>query len=494
MVMRFSHIAIILMVSAIRMYAQVDLDPPASPVLDLVSVDHLTGNVEMTWTKSTSSDVSGYVIYLYKNGEGYELDTIYNPAAVSYIYSGSGSNYYSESFVVAALDTAGNISPLSNELSTIHTVAQIDTCNKRITVSWNRYSSVPRVVLGYSLYCSVNGGALTDAAQATPDKTSITIDDFEVDAQYCFYIKANLSGGSFSGSNKTCLLTKMQRPPEWINADYATIDPFREILLSFTIDPLSEIRTYSLERKTGYDGDFTPIYSFNDLRNRTLYTDSRTDISKVNFYRLKALNNCNNPIMISNIASNIVLSADKTEEEIILSWNKYRTWGGINDSYKLFIMTGTGLEERYTIPGSDTTITLRYEDLMYEATLKDICFLIRAMEASNPYTENGTSSSSIECIPVTERISVPTIFTPDNNSVNDLFKPFLSFTPLSFKLVITDLRRRALFETTDFNESWDGTRNGEPQPEGVYLWFLNAKAPSGKEIIRTGSVTLKHNH
>jgi hypothetical protein len=475
------------------MYAQVDLDPPASPVLDLVSVDHLTGNVEISWTKSTSSDVSGYVIYLFKNGEGYELDTIDNPAADSYLYRESGSSYYSESFVVAALDTAGNISPLSNELNTIHTAAQIDTCNKRITVSWNSYSSVPRVVLGYSLYCSINGGTLTEASQATPDKTTIIINDFEVEAQYCFYLKASLSGGSFSGSNKTCILTKMQRPPEWINADYATVDPYKEIILSFTIDPLSEIRTYSLERKTGYDGDFKQIYSFNNLSGTTLYSDSRTDVSKVNFYRLKALNNCNISIMISNIASNIVLSADKTEEEIILSWNKYRNWGGINDSYKLFIMTGTELEERYTILGNDTTITLRYEDLMYEATLRDICFMIRAMEASNPHTENGTSSSSVICIPVTERITVPTIFTPDNNSVNDLFKPFLSFMPLSFKLVITDLKRRAVFETTDFNEAWDGTRHGEPQPEGVYLWFLNVKSPSGKEIIRTGSVTLKHN-
>jgi uncharacterized protein YbbC (DUF1343 family) len=45
------------------------------------------------------------------------------------------------------------------------------------------------------------------------------LEDFIVDAQYCFYVKASLSGGLYSGSNKTCLQTKMQRPPEWINAD-----------------------------------------------------------------------------------------------------------------------------------------------------------------------------------------------------------------------------------------------------------------------------------
>jgi gliding motility-associated-like protein len=119
--------------------------------------------------------------------------------------------------------------------------------------------------------------------------------------------------------------------------------------------------------------------------------------------------------------------------------------------------------------------------------------MIRAVEASNPLVENGESRSSVICIPVTEKITVPNIFTPDNNSVNDLFKPVLSFTPLSYKLIITDLKRKTLFETTDFNEAWDGTNNGEPQAEGIYLWFINAKAPSGKDIIRTGTVTIKHN-
>ena len=107
-----AYILLTLFLSVVRLQAQADLDPPVAPVLELVSVDHLTGNVEISWSLSPSPDVSGYVIYLYKNNEGYELDTIYNPAATSYLRTGSGSGYYSESFVVAALDTAGNISPL----------------------------------------------------------------------------------------------------------------------------------------------------------------------------------------------------------------------------------------------------------------------------------------------------------------------------------------------------------------------------------------------
>ncbi len=207
--------------------------------------------------------------------------------------TGSGSVYYSESFVVAALDTAGNISPLSNPLGTIYTTVQIDTCNKRVEVKWNSYSSVPKEVTDYWVYYSVNGGSFTDSLKTGPGITNLALEDFIVDAHYCFLVKASLSGGLQSGSNIACLQTKMQRPPEWINADYASVVTDQDIMLSFTPDPDSEIGHYSLEKRTGADGQFEQIYDFANISGRTLYADSKADVNKVNFYRLKAINNCN---------------------------------------------------------------------------------------------------------------------------------------------------------------------------------------------------------
>jgi hypothetical protein len=285
----------------------------------------------------------------------------------------------------------------------------------------------------------------------------------------------------------------MQRPPEWINADYAKVVTDHDIMLSFTLDPMSEIRSYSLEKKTGIDGQFAQIYSFTNISGNTLYADSEADVSKVNFYRLKAINNCNKTVTLSNLASNIVLAVNQNEEEINLSWNPYRNWRGIIDSNLVYISTGKVLAERYSLSSTDSSLNINYSSLMYEASQPEICFMIRAVEASNPYGAKGETRSQIACIPVTERVTVPNIFTPDNNSVNDLFRPILSFTPLTYKLVITDMKRRAIFETTDFLESWDGSRSGVPQPEGVYLWFLNARTPSGRELVRTGTVTIVHN-
>lgn len=476
-----------------EIYGQEDKDPPIAPNLTLVTVNQATGNVELSWSVSPSPDVSGYVIYLFQNGEGYELDTIFNPAATSYLRTGSGSGYYSESFVVSALDTAGNISPLSNMLSTIYASARVDTCNKKMGISWTGYLSAPKEVTGYSIYYSVNGGSFSDPIKTGPGISNIDIEDFEVDARYCFFVEASLSGGFRSGSNKACVETRMERPPDWINADYATVTPANEIMLSFTIDPQAETRHYTLDKRSGQGSQNSQIYDFTNISNRILFADPQADVTKVNYYRLKAINNCNKAVTLSNISSNIVLSARQNEEEIELSWNPYRRWRGIPDSNLVYIKTGSEFEMKFSLPSADSSLTIPYSEIMYEASLKDICFMVRMVEGFNPYNINGTTMSQIACIPVVEKITVPNVFTPDNNAVNDFFSPILSFNPLSYRLVITDNKRKPLFETTNYSEPWDGKRNGVPQPEGVYLWFLRARTPSGREIMKTGTVTLIHN-
>ncbi len=130
---------------------------------------------------------------------------------------------------------------------------------------------------------------------------------------------------------------------------------------------------------------------------------------------------------------------------------------------------------------------------MNEVTGTEICFMIKAYEASNPYSEPGVSSSSVVCIPATENVTVPNTFTPDGNLINDYFRPVMSFTPSGYHLLITDLRRKVLFETRDHEDEWDGMFNGIRVPEGVYLWFLKVGTPAGKTISLTGTVTVIDN-
>jgi gliding motility-associated-like protein len=156
----------------------------------------------------------------------------------------------------------------------------------------------------------------------------------------------------------------------------------------------------------------------------------------------------------------------------------------------LFVNTGKGFEEKAVIQSTDTVFVQAYQQIMYDVSADEVCFYINATEKSNPYGIYGESISSKICSSPTEIITVPNVFTPNNDLNNDLFKPVLSFTPHEYHLIISNRQGQVLFETRDYHESWDGSQNGNPQPQGVCLWFLKLTTPSGKVISRTGTITI----
>ncbi len=469
---------------------QVDIEPPAAPLFTLVSVQPENGKTLLNWVSSPSPDVAGYVVYYLRNGAGFVIDTIHDPHATNYFNQGSYSSFLTESYVIAAFDSSGNISPLSNELHTIFTVTQMDTCNKKIIVSWNNYNSNPKKVTGYRVLASVNGGSFTEAAITSPLVNNLTINDFIANATYCFETVAILDGGFSSYSNKTCLKTGMQKAPDWINADYASVDQNNNIILSFSVDPLSAINTFRLESKTENETEFRLITQIESANRLIRFTDTTADPFKKNYYRLLAINNCGNPVVSSNLSCNIVTSLVKDGNIFNLTWNPYKYWLGEVSGYKIYINTGNGFHEESSVPPSDTVYTINYQSVMYEITGSNLCFYISAFEADNPYGISGETGSAAICTEIIENITVPNAFTPNNDLTNDFFKPILSFTPADYHLIITDRKNNILFESRDHLAEWDGKRNGESLAQGVYLWFLKVKTPSGKQITRTGTVTI----
>lgn len=498
--MKYRHFYIIILLCSFwsfTAYSQISCTVPLPPELTLVSVQPETGISEFKWTSSLSSDVAAYLIYTYHDENGVPrgdiIDTIWDPTATSYTLSSTVTKYKSASYVVTAMRLPRCTSKFSNILNSIFADATLDTCKKMIVVSWNSYPSFPFKVTGYSVLLSVNGGSYNELKNAGPGETSFTLNEFTINAEYCFVVRANLEDGTFSTSNKKCLSTQMQRPPQWINADQATINSDGKVALSFTIDPLSEIKHFSLERRIGPAGTFQEISQPVSVNGSIRFTDNQAEKNNINYYRLSAVNGCNLPVMVSNIASNMVLSLERSGENIILSWNPYKKWLGIISSYKLFVNTGKGYEEKADLPASDTVFVQGYQQIMYEVTGNQVCFYVSASEASNPYSISGESLSSEICTNPTEVITVPNVFTPNNDLDNDLFRPVLSFTPLDYYLIVRGRRGNVLFETRDYHAEWDGSQNGKPQPQGVYLWFLKLTTQSGRVISKTGTLTIIRN-
>ncbi|MCJ8291174.1 MAG: gliding motility-associated C-terminal domain-containing protein [Crocinitomicaceae bacterium] len=94
------------------------------------------------------------------------------------------------------------------------------------------------------------------------------------------------------------------------------------------------------------------------------------------------------------------------------------------------------------------------------------------------------------CIPV---ITVPNVFTPNSDEVNDIF--FAQAENITeYKMVIVNRWGNIMREFDSVNDAWDGTAlNGDLASQGVYFWKINYSYVQGTETISeevSGNVTL----
>lgn len=89
---------------------------------------------------------------------------------------------------------------------------------------------------------------------------------------------------------------------------------------------------------------------------------------------------------------------------------------------------------------------------------------------------------------------MPNAFTPDNNGLNDVFRPVTQRNTLEpYLLLIYNRWGQMIFSSSDPDRGWDGKYNGKPCSMGNYPYILRYREGvegSTKTIIQKGSVTL----
>ncbi len=96
-----------------------------------------------------------------------------------------------------------------------------------------------------------------------------------------------------------------------------------------------------------------------------------------------------------------------------------------------------------------------------------------------------TLSANVEVIP----IWIPKAFSPDNDGINDLFKPE-GYYKGNFTMQVFSRGGQMVFESNDINLGWDGTYRGEKMPDGVYAYVISVSDSKGNARTKKGAVTL----
>jgi gliding motility-associated-like protein len=112
------------------------------------------------------------------------------------------------------------------------------------------------------------------------------------------------------------------------------------------------------------------------------------------------------------------------------------------------------------------------------------------------YNQYGCTDDITKNVFVTDYLTVyvPNAFTPDDDNINDIFRPELGGKELisRYKFWVTDRWGNVIFETNDYDTPWTGNvRDGEyyVAPD-VYIWNVEAELKNGEEREYNGHVTV----
>jgi gliding motility-associated-like protein len=88
-----------------------------------------------------------------------------------------------------------------------------------------------------------------------------------------------------------------------------------------------------------------------------------------------------------------------------------------------------------------------------------------------------------------EIVEVPSAFSPNNDGLNDrLFVKGIGIVNIDFK--IFNRYGQMVYSSTDLEEGWDGTFNGEELNQGVFVYTLEYDLVNGQIGEKSGNVTL----
>lgn len=258
---------------------------------------------------------------------------------------------------------------------------------------------------------------------------------------------------------------------------------------------------------------------------------TNSDTVYIDYFLNQDLDLGNDTLICENIAWQISLNVSGAV--------RYEWQDGSDGSEYTIFTDGTYWVDAYDInncPVSDTIIVTTEpvpSEILYLPTDTTICrnniISVRAyspfatdyfwegesafFEQNNPFdtvftiTYPGTYSvtASNRCAGITQFLEVeeedcgcypfvPNGFTPNNDGRNDEFKVFTNCIVTDFELMVFDRWGNRVFLSTDVNQGWDGTINGQEATTGVYVWQMRYAAMDERGImterVESGDLTL----
>ncbi|MBT6744976.1 MAG: T9SS type B sorting domain-containing protein [Flavobacteriales bacterium] len=479
-----------------------DQTPPVVPEIDSVSINSITGEVNVGWVKSVSGDVDGYIVILELATGGYQIDTIWGIDSTFFIDLDADPNSQSEIYGLLAFDSCWgggtpNTSASGTNHETIFLEAELSPCDKEIQISWNHYVGWSSGISEYKIFVGENGGSSQLLTTISGNNTSYIHQGLNANSNYCYFVRAIEAGGTgrTSSSNLVCLNVVVPNFPQKQYLNYVTVLSESTVEVSCYIDLTAAVQYYDIERSSDNGVEFEVVEQIvSPTSSRIVYIDSMLNTNTTSYYyRVTAIDVCGNSIEVSNTSNTVLTTISKGNDEYIneISWTNYLDWEtfGQGVSFYNVYKSDNGVFNDLPIAILPDYETFFEDDVSDEANhIGTFCYLIQAIESDgNIYSHKDSSRSNIVCNTVAPKVYIPNSFTPNDNGLNDVFKPQVSYAdPENYYFAIYNRFGNLIFDTNDYSVGWDGM----DAPVGLYVYYLRFSDGTAEIQEVRSSVTL----
>lgn len=465
---------------------------PIAPIWRRVSVNNDITH-ELVWRKYPSFDFNNYIVYSDKGMGFVPIRNISNIADTVMILSGVDALHRSDCYKIGSSNIC-NFSQKEIDLNKhctieLHGKSQVNAS----VLNWNSY--VGWTVSRYVVYRQIDNSKFDSIGEVPGNQTSFVDTSIQCYKIHHYRVKAyeKLGLNEFSWSDTCHVLPKYINsvaPPEMkratvINDKYVRVE--WEQLVKNKI-PLQRFVLVGKENATGSNYKTWVLSSKQD--SLVLFDKSFSVDQAYSIYKVLGIDECGDSSKFSLISQSILLNVSVNASYFpVLQWNKYKEWKEGIKEYLVERNTGSGLKVIEHLSSNDSLYIDQLPSLNCLPKLEYRITAIRNKSVGNDSLWYNNSVSNIQDPTTKLKVFIPNAFTPNGNSLNELFRPEGIFIA-EYTMKIYNRWGEKVFDGNGCDYGWDGIYNGQNVPGGVYVYLINVRGTDGKLYPFSGNVTV----
>lgn len=477
--------------------AAVSNQRPITP--DLRSVNIVNGFPIVNWDPSPTTAVIGYQIYKespYGSNNFFPYPNANSIVTGTTFTDNAANDPLARYALVAVTDCNKGLlgvgSPIDGTTGP-HTSmllqGRIDSCNQTITLDWNQYENWKEGIQRYEIWLNTNGGGSRFIDSVDNTTNSYTYTNAQDNDVLVFQIRAiEKNKANFAFTNNLQINANVNRPMDFIYLTDLSVNLNNEIELKWEWDTDVDFSSGSLNSGTSPNSLSSRLNLPVIGAAQNAFTDNNiTPEQEIYYYNVQSTDACGQTVT-SNLGQSILLEVTpKKNFENIIQWTSGTLQYGAVESYTVY-KDGNRIA---TLPASDTIYT-DILDTQNEQEVFNCYWVVAAVKLNLPdgrvYYTNSQSNQG--CVTQGSNIKMPNAIAV--NGINNIFRPVIVFgnSIQSYTMQIFDRYGSLVFESKNLLDAWDGTKNGAPLQQGVYVYQVRYQAADGSWLEKKGSVML----